>query len=204
MLNLPNMLTLSRLPFLFGIVVCLLFAPFPGAATLALFLFLLASLTDWLDGWIARQQDLVSNFGKLMDALTDKVLMVGLFMTFFIVTPRLLPDWAFLLLLLILCREFMVTGLRLLAAARGIILAAEKGGKQKMVTQVVAAFSLLIHHSLQTDFASMLSQNWLDGIGWFTIAAFVAAAFLTISSGTSYLHKYWHILKDADDPTPSR
>jgi len=200
MLNLPNMLTLSRLPFLFGIVVCLLFLPFKGAALLALLLFLLASLTDWLDGKIAREQALVSNFGKLMDALTDKVLMVGLFMTFFLITPRLLPDWSFLLLLLILCREFLVTGLRLLAAARGLILAAEKGGKQKMVTQVVAAFSLLIHHVLQTDFASLLPPDWITWFGWFTIAAFVAAACLTVSSGVNYLSKYWHILNDANKP----
>jgi len=121
--NLPNLLTLSRIPILFGIV-ALLYAPFPGARTLAFLLFIIGALTDWADGYFARKQGLVSNFGKLMDALTDKVFMVGLFVA--LLAADKLPAWTLPLLLLILSREFLITGLRLVAASWGIVLAAEK------------------------------------------------------------------------------
>ena len=78
--NLPNLLTLSRIPILFG-VVGFLYLPFSGASSLAFVLFIIGALTDWADGYYARKQGLVSNFGKLMDALTDKVFMVGLFIS---------------------------------------------------------------------------------------------------------------------------
>ena len=121
--NLPNLLTLSRIPILFGIV-GLLYAPFPGASTIAFILFVIGALTDWADGYFARKQGLVSNFGKLMDALTDKVFMVGLFIA--LLAMNVLQGWALPMLLLILSREFLITGLRLVAASSGIVLAAEK------------------------------------------------------------------------------
>lgn len=79
-MNLPNLLTLSRIPIIFG-VVALLYLPMTGASTMAFILFVIGAITDWADGYVARKQGLVSNFGKLMDALTDKVFMVGLFIT---------------------------------------------------------------------------------------------------------------------------
>ena len=98
--SLPNLLTLSRIPILFG-VVGFLYLPFSGASSLAFVLFIIGALTDWADGYYARKQGLVSNFGKLMDALTDKVFMVGLFISLLVI-DNILPKWTLPLLLLIL------------------------------------------------------------------------------------------------------
>src|SRR5690625_3195674 len=114
-MNLPNLLTLSRIIFLF-LIVTLMAMNWPGAATLAFLFFLIAAITDWADGFVARKWKLVSNFGKLMDALTDKILMVGLFVALTVL--GYFEGWELLALfcvLLILCREFFITGLRLVA-----------------------------------------------------------------------------------------
>ena len=98
-MNLPNLLTLSRIPILFG-VVALLYLPLRGAATAAFILFVIGALSDWADGYFARRQGLVSNFGKLVDALTDKVFMVGLFIA--LAVMGVLPGpWSLFLVLLI-------------------------------------------------------------------------------------------------------
>ena len=88
-MNFPNALTLSRIPFLF-VIVGLMAMEWPGAATLAFFLFIVAGVTDWLDGYYARRYNLISVFGKLMDALTDKILMVGLFIA--LIVFEMVPD----------------------------------------------------------------------------------------------------------------
>ncbi len=187
--NLPNLLTLSRIPILFGIV-ALLYLPFTGASTLAFLLFVVGALTDWADGYVARKQGLVSNFGKLMDALTDKVFMVGLFIS--LLAASILPDWALPLLLLILSREFLITGLRLVAASSGVVLAAEKSGKHKTVSQIVSANLLLLAVAVRKDFASL--PDWVgDTLHWGGLAFFVIATLLTVSSGTQYMVKYWSV-----------
>ena len=140
-LNLPNLLTLSRIPILF-MIVALLYLPYEGTKSAALILFLLGALTDWADGYYARKMGLVSNFGKLMDALTDKVFIVGLFMA--LLTFRVLPGWTLPLLLLIVSREFLITGLRLVAASSGIVLGAEQSGKHKTVSQIISVILLLL------------------------------------------------------------
>lgn len=189
-MNLPNLLTLSRIPILFCIV-GFLYAPFTGASTLAFIFFVIGALTDWLDGYVARKQGLVSNFGKLMDALTDKVFMVGLFIT--LLAASVLPDWALPLLLLILSREFLITGLRLVAASSGVVLAAEKSGKHKTVTQIVAAILLLLAVAVRQDFPDLLPVMIGDALHWGGLTFFVVATLLTVSSGTQYLVKYWSI-----------
>ena len=88
-MNLPNLLTLSRIPLLF-VISGLIYLEKPGAASLAFLLFVFAGLTDWLDGYIARKYNLISNFGKLMDALADKVIIVGMFITLLVI--GMLPD----------------------------------------------------------------------------------------------------------------
>lgn len=193
-MNAPNLLTLSRVPFLF-LIAALLAASWPGAATLAFFLFVVAALTDWADGYVARRRGLVSNFGKLMDALTDKVLIVGLFVALTVFGT--LPAWAIFLVLLILCREFLITGLRLVAAANGRVLAAEKSGKQKTVSQIVALIFLLAAPMIGRDFAALSGAD-LAGVAtvlsWIGIGLFVLATLLTVSSGIRYLAKYRHVL----------
>jgi CDP-diacylglycerol--glycerol-3-phosphate 3-phosphatidyltransferase len=190
--NLPNLLTLSRIPILFGIV-ALLYLPFTGASTLAFLLFVIGALTDWADGYAARKQGLVSNFGKLMDALTDKVFMVGLFIS--LLTMGVLPNqspWILILLLLILAREFLITGLRLVAASSGIVLAAEKSGKHKTVSQIVSAILLLLSVAIKQDFAML--PDWIgEWLYMGGLAFFVIATLLTVSSGTQYMVKYWSV-----------
>jgi len=195
--NLPNILTLSRIPILFGIV-GLLYAPFPGASTVAFVLFVAGALTDWADGYYARKQGIVSNFGKLMDALTDKVFMVGLFIT--LLALNVLPNiWALPLLLLILSREFLITGLRLVAASSGIVLAAEKSGKHKTVSQIVAAILLLASIAVRKDFSNLFPEIVGNALHWGGLTFFVIATLLTVSSGTMYMTKYWSIFTGQDE-----
>ena len=189
-MNLPNLLTLSRIPILFG-VVGLLYLPFAGASSLAFVLFIMGALTDWADGYYARKQGLVSNFGKLMDALTDKVFMVGLFISLLVI--GILPEWTLPLLLLILSREFLITGLRLVAASEGIVLAAERSGKHKTVSQMVAAILVLFAVAIRTDFSERLPSIVGDVIYWCGVGFFVVATLLTFSSGLQYMVKYWSI-----------
>jgi CDP-diacylglycerol--glycerol-3-phosphate 3-phosphatidyltransferase len=144
-MNLPNQLTVSRL-VLTVVFVAVTAIPWPYAFTLGLALFSIASITDWLDGKIARERNLVTSFGQLMDPLADKVLMAAAFVTLMgqdlVPGHKLMPGW---LVIAILAREFLVTGLRLVAGARGAVLAADKLGKQKTIWQIVTACYLLVY-----------------------------------------------------------
>lgn len=168
-----------------------LYAPFTGASTIAFVLFVIGALTDWADGYYARKQGLVSNFGKLMDALTDKVFMVGLFIT--LLAAHKLPAWTLPLLLLILSREFLITGLRLVAASSGVVLGAEKSGKHKTVSQIVAAILLLLAIAVRNDFPELLPVVVGDVLHLGGVVFFCIATLLTVSSGTQYMVKYWSI-----------
>jgi CDP-diacylglycerol--glycerol-3-phosphate 3-phosphatidyltransferase len=186
-MNLPNILTLSRIPLMF-IIVSLMRCHWPGAASLAFVLFLAAGVSDWLDGYIARKRGIVSNFGKLMDALTDKIFVLGLMISF--VSIDALPvSWV----LLVMCREFLITGMRMVAASKGVVFAAERGGKQKTVTQLIAIGFLLFVPMLETDFAVVLPWNLdpfaalLHNIG---LGLFILATFFTLWSGYRYFMKY--------------
>ena len=189
-MTLPNLLTLSRIPVLFG-VVGFLYLPFAGSSSLAFVFFIIGAVTDWADGYYARKQGLVSNFGKLMDALTDKVFMVGLFISLLVI--GILPEWTLPLLLLILSREFLITGLRLVAASEGVVLAAEKSGKHKTVSQMIAAILLLFAVAIRADFDERLSPIIGDLLHWGGLGFFVIATLLTVSSGLQYMVKYWSI-----------
>lgn len=198
-MNWPNLITLSRVPALF-VVVALVFAGTPGMATAAFVVFVLAGVSDWLDGYLARRYRIVSNFGKLMDALTDKVLVVGLMIAMLVPMPgardSLLPDWAVFLVLLIFSREFLVTGLRLVAASLGRVLAAERTGKIKTVLQLVSVSVLLLAHALEADFQHPHAAHEAQVIG---LWLFVAAAGLTAISGVGYLVKYWDMFMGRTD-----
>lgn len=192
-MSLPNLLTLSRIPILF-ITVGVLYMSWPGAATLAFLLFWLAGLTDILDGYFARKQGLVSNWGKLMDALTDKIFIVGMFIV--LLATGLLPPWTIALILLIVSREFLVTGLRLVAASNGMVLAAEKAGKQKTVSQIISVGILLFVRVVENDLSVLTSMDlsrFADFLNDAGIACFILATVLTINSGVRYIIKYWSI-----------
>jgi len=186
-MNLPNALTLSRIPMMF-LIVWLMRESFSGAASLAFAFFVIASVTDWLDGYLARKMNLVSNFGILMDALTDKVLMLGLMVA--LVEQGMVHIF---LVLLILGREFMITGLRLVAATKGIVMAAESSGKQKTVTQILAVGALLLSVVFSADLNAVAVPyavefgQWLNVIG---SVLFWLCVVMTLYSGAKYFRKY--------------
>ncbi len=196
-MNLPNLLTLSRIPLLF-VISGLIYLEKPGAASLAFLLFVFAGLTDWLDGYIARKYNLISNFGKLMDALADKVIIVGMFII--LLAIGMLPPWAIWCVLLIVSREFLVTGLRLVAAGKGVVLGAEATGKHKTVVQIVCISVLLLVPVLKNDIGSL--TGWKSGatvefVELVGLILFVVATILTVFSGCRYLAKYWAVMFEA-------
>lgn len=174
--------------------------PRSGGATLAFVLFLVAAFTDFLDGWAARRFNQVSDLGKFLDALTDKILTLGLFVT--LLAMKILPAWTLLLLLFMLTREFLVTGLRMVAAGRGVVLAAEKSGKWKTAVQMLCLAILLFTQMLLYEFPSLLSSGaWNLVYLYGGVGTFCVAAALTIFSGVIYLSRYGRLLVEVPEET---
>ena len=193
-MNLPNKLTVARLVLSFVFVALLSIESIPFGKTAALVVFCIAAITDFLDGYLARKHNLVTNFGKLMDPLADKILMCAGFVL--LTRLELIPAW---IVVVILSREFLVTGLRLLASAEGVVLAAENLGKYKTVFQIVTViYFLLILAATESAFA------WISPL--FEIRLFSSAILgqlliwvsliLTLLSGVSYVWKNRKILGD--------
>lgn len=189
-LNIANIITLSRVLALF-LIVLLLHIELVGAHTLAFLVFVVAALSDILDGYIARRFGMVSVFGKFMDALTDKILVIGLLVVLLVI--GLLPSWTLLGILLIMCREFLVTGLRLLAAGQGRVLAAETAGKQKTFLQLYTIGNALFYGMISRDWVAYTSPSFEALAYNCTCIAFVGAVVLTVYSGIRYLYQYWDI-----------
>lgn len=196
-MNLPNILTFSRLPAMF-LIVALMYAEFMWAATLAFWLFIAAALTDWLDGKLARESGQVSTFGRFMDAVIDKVMVLGIMIALvnggYFMGHRI-P--AMILLLCILCREFVVSGLRMAAAAKGIIVEADAGGKVKTFIQLNAIGWLLGSRMFARDFAELFSGTerwWITMVNEVGIGLFVLSAVLTITSGYTYFRRHGHVV----------
>ncbi|MFC7061140.1 CDP-diacylglycerol--glycerol-3-phosphate 3-phosphatidyltransferase [Halobacillus seohaensis] len=189
-MNLPNKITLSRI-FLIPIFIILMSAPFewgeiqmgdrelPIAHLAGAILFIVASTTDWIDGYIARKYNLVTNLGKFLDPLADKLLVSAALIV--LVEIGLAPAW---IVIFIISREFAVTGLRLVAAGEGSVLAASQMGKLKTWIQIVAISLLLLH-------------NWplayID-LPLGTISLY-AALIITVYSGYDYFVKNWHVMR---------
>ena len=131
-MNLPNMLTIGRI-ILVPVFMIAILCQIPGGMYWAAGIFIIASFTDFLDGYLARKNNQVTNFGKIMDPLADKLLVAAALIC--LVQLGDVPAW---IAILILGREFAVTGLRSVAAAEGIVVAASKLGKFKTVTQMIA------------------------------------------------------------------
>jgi CDP-diacylglycerol--glycerol-3-phosphate 3-phosphatidyltransferase len=187
-MNVPNKLTVSR----FALTVFFLGAVFledvPYHETIALLLFSAASLTDYFDGKIARRDNLITNFGILMDPLADKILVCSAFIAF--VGRGWVPAW---MAVIVVARELAITGLRLLAASKNLVLAAEGFGKHKTISQIVAIISILVFHSyLQWGAFGKLVCGFPEGqpwIKWFTAISLYVAVVLTFTSGGIYLWK---------------
>ncbi len=186
-MNLPNKLTVSRL-ILTTIFLLAMFVEFPFHITAALVLFVAASLTDLFDGIIARRRNLVTDFGKLMDPLADKVLICSAFIAF--IELEWMPAW---MVIVIVARELAITGLRLLAASKNIVLAAERQGKNKTISQITAAIALLVTHShADWGIVGQLCAVEIAGHAWAWWVAEISkwvAVVLTALSGFLYLWK---------------
>src|SRR2546425_4703775 len=142
-MNLPNKLTLSR--FLLTVAFLgVMFSRVQLHETIALALFVAAGVSDFLDGHIARRQKLITNFGILMDPLADKIMVCSAFIAF--IELDWIRAW---MVVIIVARELAITGLRLVAASKNVVLAAEGYGKHKTVSQIVAIISILVLHSYQ-------------------------------------------------------
>ena len=191
-MNIPNKITLSRI-CLIPIFILILSIPFDwgewdiGTTTLPIshfvagIIFLIASLTDWLDGYYARKYHLVTNMGKFLDPLADKLLVSAAFIL--LVEMGLAPAW---IVIIIISREFAVTGLRLVAAGEGIVLAASNMGKLKTVSQISAIAFLLLHNFPFSYVGIPIDMLFL-----------YIALILTAWSGIEYFIKNWHVMRDS-------
>jgi CDP-diacylglycerol---glycerol-3-phosphate 3-phosphatidyltransferase len=182
-MNLPNQLSLARL-FLTLPLVAVFHLSVPNARSWALLIFIVASLTDLADGIIARRQGLVTNFGKLVDPLADKVLMTGALIL--LALEGALPGW---MVILVLAREFIVTGIRQIAVSQGVVLAAEKLGKHKMVWQVITVIYFLLKLASAEPvlaFAAPLFQVQLLSPAVLGQACIWVTTALTVLSGWRY------------------
>jgi CDP-diacylglycerol--glycerol-3-phosphate 3-phosphatidyltransferase len=187
-MNLPNLITLSRIPLMF-VIVGLMYYDRLGAASLAFWLFIACAIGDWLDGYIARRRGLVSTFGKLMDALTDKIMVVGLVIA--LVDKQEIPVP---LALITMCREFLITGMRMVAASKGVIVAADGGGKTKTVTQLIALGFLLGVPMIARDWAHLVPSidlsRFVEYVSKTGLVIFTLGTFLAVWSGWRYVAQH--------------
>jgi len=190
-MQIPNMLTVSRF-VLTAAILALLALDFPFFKSLALFLFIIGGITDFLDGYLARNHYGTSSFGKLMDPLADKVMVCACFVSFVEIrhiyeTGPLVPGW---IVVLIISREFMVTGLRLLAAGKGKTISAGKWGKHKTVWQIVAIVVILLGLAIREDILSPQDERTLENFEfafkWTALALSSVVAVITVASGVKY------------------
>jgi len=179
-MNFPNRLTLARL-VLTVFFLAAMFWRTPFNDTIALLLFSLAGLTDYYDGKIARRDKLITNFGTLMDPLADKILTCSAFIAF--VGRGTVPAW---MAIIIVGRELAITGLRLLAATKNVVLAAEGYGKHKTVSQIVAIIVLLVADSYE-EWGTQVAHFCHPWVPPLARAALWVTVTLTFSSGMLYL-----------------
>lgn len=192
-MNLPNKLTLIRV-ILVPFFLLFMYINIPFNYAIALVIFAAASITDALDGHIARKNHLVTNFGKFLDPLADKVLVMAA-LAVFVEMPEV--KMSAVPFIIITAREFMVSGLRLLAADSGIVVAAGIWGKLKTAFTMVTIVGILMWLSILYDFSFGISdsvQNIADIV--ISVLIWISTA-LTIISGLVYLKGYWHLI-DSD------
>lgn len=186
-MNLPTKLTLSRI-MVTPIFVLLLSIKFTGNYLIALILFLLAMLTDYIDGSLARSMGEETVLGRLLDPLADKILISSAFIMFVGLEEIQLPAW---LVIIIVSREFAITGLRLVAAGKGKIIPAGRWGKHKTISQVVAVSAVLVYLVLCYD--PSFDKEYYHKL--IIIVVGITAAF-TFTSGCYYLIKNMGVLKE--------
>ncbi|WP_290771469.1 CDP-diacylglycerol--glycerol-3-phosphate 3-phosphatidyltransferase [Anaerofustis sp.] len=168
-MNLANKITLFRVFMIPIYVIIMVLTQIPNNYIIAGIIFIIASISDFVDGQIARRCNMVTDFGKFVDPLADKLLVMSAMICF--VEINFIPSWV---VIVILAREFIVTGLRVLAASAGIVIAADKIGKLKTTTQMVAL--VLMHFCALTPMIYNIS-----------LVLMYIALVLTIVSGANYL-----------------
>lgn len=208
-MNLPNRITISRILLIPVFIVVFFLDVIPDGYNYlaAAIVFAVAAFTDFLDGHIARKRGLVTNLGKFLDPIADKVLVSTALILMLVrgnVVLQVLwaQDWVLIAagccVAVILARELIVSGFRMVAASSGLVLAADKIGKFKTVFQDIAILFLLVG---AVSFGSATAGDVLNGIG---LAALAVATVLTIWSGISYIVRNRAVLKEKDEPKESQ
>ena len=200
-MTIANRLTLFRLALVPGFMVFMFFDDF-WTRVASLIIFIIASITDWYDGKIARQTGTVTVVGTFLDPLVDKMLIAAALVGFVELPELHIRAW---MVVLIISREFLITGLRSLAASRGMVMAAEGAGKYKMASQVTTIITILIILILNSAFekwpsrapdtsghAGLLMREVMESAPFWLV---FWVAILTIVSGVLYLRKYSDLLK---------
>lgn len=177
-MNLPNKITVFRVFMIPLFLVFMLVPKIPYGEWIALGVFVLACLSDALDGYIARKNHLVTDFGKFMDPLADKLLVCSALICF--VEHTLIPAW---IVIVIISREFIISGFRLVASDKGVVIAASYWGKVKTVVQMIMCIVFIVN--FDTKFFDVLEQLLM-----------YAALILTVISLCDYLYKNRKLLKD--------
>jgi CDP-diacylglycerol--glycerol-3-phosphate 3-phosphatidyltransferase len=186
--NLPNSITLSRIcsiPLLMWILSSNYFPSAEGQKELvASVLFILASITDGIDGYLARKRGQITTMGILLDPLADKLLISAAFVTLVQLNPSLVPAWV---AVVIIGREFLVSGLRSIAASEGFTIEASKLGKFKMVVQIVSVVAVILDHRW---------KEWPVGpyifpIHWIAVTSILFMVFLSLYSAGDYFVAFW-------------
>ena len=194
-MNTPNFLTVLRvlLAFLTAVLLC---APFRFAVTAAFIVYCAAGATDWFDGYLARRRNIVTTFGKFMDALSDKIMVSTAFLTLFALGMfGGQTGIALFCAVISMSREFFVSGIRMLAASKGIVLAAERMGKYKAGFQMYSLGAVICAKALDADFSagdSLLRET----VFFSAIATLALSTILSVWSGAAYGARYSHLLKE--------
>jgi CDP-diacylglycerol--glycerol-3-phosphate 3-phosphatidyltransferase len=174
--NIPNLLSISRILSV-PVFIILMLEPSPLRALSAGIVFSLASATDWLDGHLARKWGQVTKTGKLLDPIADKILIMSALVILVEIRSDVVHAW---IAIIIIGREFAVTGLRAIASSDGIIIPAETAGKYKVGAQITAVLSLLLDY--------YWNREWLRDLGSF---ALWMAMLLSVYSAVGYFRTYW-------------
>lgn len=185
--NLPNTLTMMRIAAI-PLLAALLMSPSKESGFWAAAVFALASITDWLDGYLARRMGIVTVFGKFLDPIADKLIVMAALVM--ILPFERVPAW---MVLVILGREMIITGLRGIASSEGIVIQASDLGKFKTIFQLVAILGLILHYDYNWFFGiahPLLTVN-MHNIGMFYLWI---ATILTIWSGVDYLARFIRVL----------
>ncbi len=195
-MNLPNKLTMARMiliPFMMFFYLAD-FIPFGIGKIVALVIFAVASFTDLLDGKIARKYNLVTNFGKFLDPIADKVLTTAAFVLF-IADGTIPAPWGVIVVTIIITREFAVSALRLIASAKGTVLAADIWGKAKtMVTMIALPASFVVSYLVSCGLG--IPNLAIDIVAIISYVMIGIATVLTLMSGINYIVKNKECLKE--------